>query len=213
MAEGEKTAQPTPAERIRAEAKEATRRALLEAGLLETVDQGGTIPSIDAIVARAGYTRGAFYFYFEDRDHFVTEMLEWVLNDILQQLFVATTEGGADLREVVTRFTDALAEGEWPDVGGDLRSAYLAVLQELRPGTGLREQHATFMRQIVTMLEALVRDGQEAGTFRKDVDPGDVATVILLTAIGGIVWDRIDIDVDVRASGQALLALIERPGA
>lgn len=50
----------TPAQRIRAEANEATRRAPLESGLLETIEKGGSIPSIESGRARAGHTRGAF---------------------------------------------------------------------------------------------------------------------------------------------------------
>lgn len=202
----------TPAQKIKAEAKEATRRALLEAGLVETVERGGDIPSVDAIVTRAGFTRGAFYFYFDDRGDYVTALLEWVLTDIAQSLFASTTAGAADLQEVITRFNDAIAAGEWPDIGGDLRAGYLAVMREIHPGTDVRDQHAALMTGIIDALEALVREGQESSTVRDDIDAPDLARLLLLTAIGSIMWDDIGISIDNRAMGRTLVALLEPRG-
>ncbi len=200
----------TPAQKIRAEAKQATRKALLEAGLMETIDRGGDLPSIDAIVARAGYTRGAFYFYFEDRDQFVAEMLDWVLNDILQALFLTTTADAVDLGEVVERFNATVAAGDWPDVHGNIRAAYLAVLRELRPETGLRARHSELMRGIIDHLEGLIRMGQNDGTLRDDVDARDVAGLLILSAIGSIMWSDTGIAVDNEALGKATITLLRR---
>ena len=55
--------------------KQETRQALLEAGLAEIIEHGWETPSLDAICARAGYTRGAFYVHFQDRDEFETAVL------------------------------------------------------------------------------------------------------------------------------------------
>lgn len=198
----------TPAQKIRAQSREATRKALLQAGLSETLARGGDIPSIDAIVERAGYTRGAFYFYFEDREHFVSEMLDWVLNDILTSLFVSSTEGAAGLPDVIERFNASMAAGDWPDVEGDIRSSYLAVLRELKPGSDLSQRHSELMHAIIARLEELVREGQAEGSIREDVDPTAVAAFLILSAIGSIVWSGIDIPIDHPAIGAATLALL-----
>lgn len=200
----------TPAERIRAQAKEATRQALLQAGLEETVESGGEFPSIEKLCARAGYTRGAFYVYFRDRDHFLNTMLDWVLSDIIQALFESTTEGDADLQEIVRRFDKALAVGDWPDVHNNIRAGYLAVLREARPGSPIYQQHADLMRGIVARLEERVREGQAAGSVRKDAKPREVAMLLLVTAIGGICWSGLGIlDAQAGVLGETMLTLLE----
>lgn len=211
MAKVTQAGELTPAQKIRAQAKEATRRALLEAGLAETIARGGEIPSVDAVVARAGFTRGAFYFYFEDRAQFVGAMLEWVITDILQLLLRTGGEGVADVREVVTRFTEAITRGEWPDVGNDIRIAYLAVLRYLPTQAKVRKRHSDLMTGVIDELSDLVRDGQRSGTLRKDVDPHHVATILVLTAVGGIVWDRDGMPQSGTAIGESLIKLIEPP--
>ena len=62
----------------REESKRMTRQALLEAGLEEFVERGLDAPSLDAICARAGFTRGAFYVHFDNREDFIVQLMEWV---------------------------------------------------------------------------------------------------------------------------------------
>ena len=47
-------------------AKKETRSALIRAALKLFHEEGFDGPSLDAICARAGYTRGAFYVHFKD---------------------------------------------------------------------------------------------------------------------------------------------------
>ena len=86
----------------RAESKDATRKALLEAGLAELIEHGRKSPSLDAICERAGYTRGAFYVHFENREEFNVAVMEHVTEKFLD--LVVTEERGDDLRQTVTRF-------------------------------------------------------------------------------------------------------------
>ena len=60
-----------------------TREALIQAGMAELAGQGLKQPSLDAICARAGFTRGAFYVHFEDREDFIAAVMERVLGGFL----------------------------------------------------------------------------------------------------------------------------------
>ncbi len=48
--------------------------------------------------------------------------------------------------------------------------------------------------------------------MRDDIDAPDLARLLLLTAIGSIMWDDIGISIDNRAMGRALAALLEPGG-
>src|SRR5262245_62925464 len=100
-----------PPRRSRAESKEATKQALLHAGMMELVEHGLDIPSLDAICARAGYTRGAFYVHFKDRDDFFIAVMDWVLTGILHSV---VGDNDDDVRSAVARFSGYMVHREWP---------------------------------------------------------------------------------------------------
>src|SRR5262249_58194994 len=98
--------------RSRAESKEATKQSLLYAGLIELVEHGLDAPSLDAICARAGYTRGAFYVHFKDREDFFVAVMDWALTGIL--LGVVGADGaGTDLRSAVGPFSNYLGNPDF----------------------------------------------------------------------------------------------------
>lgn len=200
--------EPSPAQRIRAEAKEATRRALLAAGLSEAVERPGLVPSIDAICARAGYTRGAFYVYFKGRDDFVDQMLEWVLGDIFETLFQAVGGDGPDIQTIVTRFTEALARRQWPDVP-DIRAAYLRLVSGLGSSEPIRRRHTDLMKAALSGLELAIRQGQEAGRIRETPNPANISQIFLLLGLGLIVWDDQVLPIDPTVLGNQLLDLMK----
>src|SRR5512138_9274 len=97
-----------PQRRSRAETKEATRQALLIAGLAELVEHGLDAPSLDAICARAGYTRGAFYVHFRDRTDLLVAVVEHAMSGFIDAV-IASGDEGHDLEHTIDRFAAAVA--------------------------------------------------------------------------------------------------------
>src|SRR5215475_11085022 len=95
-------------------AKQQTREALLDAGLAQFAAQGLDTPSLDAICAAAGFTRGAFYVHFRDREDFVVAVMERVLGAFMDAVIIATGDQAHDLERTVTRFADALEAVKTP---------------------------------------------------------------------------------------------------
>ena len=62
-----------------------TREALIQAGLAEFAERGFDAPSLDKICARAGFTRGAFYVHFENREDFLVAVMESRLGAFLRR--------------------------------------------------------------------------------------------------------------------------------
>lgn len=101
-----------PSTRLRDAAKDETRRALIAAGLVEFAEHGLDLPSLDAICSRAGYTRGAFYVHFKNREAFLLALAERVLDAIVETALSMPAEGG--LAGTIGHFSDALEAGIWP---------------------------------------------------------------------------------------------------
>lgn len=70
----------------RAESREYTRRVLLDAAALCIAEQGLAASSVEDIVARAGYTRGAFYSNFGSKRELFVELLRVKHRDIQENI-------------------------------------------------------------------------------------------------------------------------------
>jgi len=95
------------ARRARERSKGATREALIEAAMAEFSERGLDAPSLDAICSRAGFTRGAFYVHFRDREELVAAVMERALVAFFDAI-IATGDGPHDLERTVRRFEDAV---------------------------------------------------------------------------------------------------------
>jgi len=71
----------------RDQTKQETRDALVSAALALFAEEGLDAPSLDAICDRAGFTRGAFYVHFADRDELLVAVMEKVGEAFLQSVF------------------------------------------------------------------------------------------------------------------------------
>ena len=196
--------------------KEETREALLLAGLAEFAERGLDAPSLDSICARAGYTRGAFYVHFRDREEFVVAAMERVLGPFLDAV-VARGEEPHDLARTVERFVSALA-GMAQLVGA--REAGLPpkvlplhrLLDACERSPRLAERFRRIVREAMARVEKSTRRGQGEGEVRGDVDPGQLGSVLVSLALGAIVAMELGISFDLQAAGKTVLALVaERP--
>jgi len=169
--------------RTRAESKQATRQALLQAGLLEMIEHGLDTPSLDAICARAGFTRGAFYVHFKDRDDFMVAVTDWVLSGIVDGL--VGVDGESDLDATVERFTAFVGKREWPLVGNVPITTH-RVLESVARSEQLKRRFDTIFREASNRIGKQVLQAQEDGKARRDLDATHTASLLLALGIGAM---------------------------
>jgi TetR/AcrR family transcriptional repressor of nem operon len=112
--------------RSRAEGKQATRAALIAAGITELAAHG-LDASLDGICARAKRTRGAFYVHFADRDAFIVAVMEHVLGTF----FAAITAAPLD-RNAMARLFFAAVAARAPIVSGGSGLHFHHILEACR---------------------------------------------------------------------------------
>lgn len=163
-------------------AKRETRAALIHAGLAEFFEHGLDIPSLDAICARAGFTRGAFYVHFRDRDDFVVAVMDSVLGAFLDTIIAADSEGD-DLEETVARFASALTQGN-ALIGekGSMRSHQL--LDACTRSKTIRGRFIETLGEAVQRVERAAVDARKANAVRTDVASRPVAAILVALALG-----------------------------
>lgn len=179
--------------RPRADSTQATRAALVAAALAEFAAHGFDAPSLDAICARAGYTRGAFYVHFRDRAALMSAVIEQAMGTFLDTI-LAHGDAASDLGRTVERFADAVMQTlEAPRLG--VPSAiplpvgvpFARILDAVTRDPTLRATFGSLLGRAVTGVGAVAAQGQRARSVRSDVEAGQIGYALVLLALGVLV--------------------------
>lgn len=139
---------------------------ILEAAIAVFAEKGFHQARISDVARRAGVADGTIYLYFRNKDDLLLSLFEEKMDELLQGLHDAVGTS-TDPRERIARFA-AFHFGQV-----EQNRALAEVLQvELRLSNKfLKEYRPTKLWAYLQVLEDAVRDGQQAGTFRTDVEP------------------------------------------
>ncbi len=200
----EPTPQASPKESVRETTKRETRVALIHAGIEAFGEEGLDNPSLDAICSRAGFTRGAFYVHFKDRDDFIIAVVEHVLGQFVD-VIIATGDAALDLERTVRMFVMAIDTGTFPFQASIPGHQFLAAASR---STKLRERYVSLVLDALQRVAHAVTEGQEAGSVRRDVDPEQVATLLVLIALGLHQAMEVGLPFDANKGSVALMQMI-----
>ncbi|APR83361.1 Transcriptional regulator, TetR family protein [Minicystis rosea] len=202
------TRAPDSARTVRDATKAETREALIRAGMELFAEQGLDVPSLDALCARAGFTRGAFYVHFRDREDFIVAVMEATTGSFLDAIMAARGQP-LDLSDIAAAFAASVSGGEFPVFGKVPLHQFLAACAR---SPALRKRYGAILKETIARLAETVRAGQKAGTVRKDVDADHAAGLMIAIALGVGAVSEIDATFDMPAHAQTLLGLLGRAG-
>ncbi len=185
---------------------EDTRAALIRAGLAEFAERGLDQPSLDAICARAGFTRGAFYVHFKNRDAFLVAVMESVLGEFLDSILADDTPGD-DLEQTIARFAGMLTAGNSvTGAPGSMRTHHL--LDVCARSEEMRERFLALLAGAEARVAATAAAGQQAGRVREDLDAASIATVLVVMATGVVQLYELGLPLSVAKIRNAVLAMV-----
>ena len=192
--------------RTRAEAREQSRIALLRAGIELIARDGIDGPSLDAICARAGYTRGAFYGHFADRDDFLVAVMDEVGRRFLDAVLSAAA-GAQDLTSVAGRFLTALARGDYP-LAGKRGVKPHQLLDACARSPRIRARYVALVEDAIERLATIIAADQAKSGLRRDLDPRQLARLLLAIVIGAHTMLELDMELDVARLGGQLVRVL-----
>jgi TetR/AcrR family transcriptional repressor of nem operon len=165
-------------------AKQETRLALIEAGMTAFSEEGVDLPSLDAICARAGFTRGAFYVHFKDREDFFAAVVDKVLQDFVDWVLSA---GGqpSGLHDVIDRFIDVVRDNNIP-VNDRHRLLMQLVARGTKRGDQVNQPYRTLIEEAIVRLADAARQGQADGRLKRDLDPTQLGLMLVAASVGFI---------------------------
>jgi TetR/AcrR family transcriptional regulator, transcriptional repressor for nem operon len=182
--------------RSRRDSKQETREALIQAGMSLFSEEGVDLPSLDAICARAGFTRGAFYVHFRNRDDFLAAVMDRALVTFVDTM-LAASEGGNDISDTIGRFVMAASQGKVPLVGHQRLMLHLMTRGVQRAET-LRARFKALIEHALARLAFAAENSQRAGAVKSEVEPELIATWLVAAALGLSTLIDFGIDVDLR---------------
>jgi len=165
---------------------EEKKRAILDAAAVEFSANGFRAASFNRIIENTGLSKGAMYYYFDDKEDLFLTVVKKLQDSLMAQLGEL---GPCDDPESFWREIRGLFER-----GAELKQVDPAIIQmgmALAKSAAAGDTHLSFDRLFVNIqgwMEAVVRRGQEVGGVRKDLPVG--LLVAMLWGVGGAgdVW-------------------------
>jgi len=193
---------------LRAEAKQRTRDRLIEAGIELFASQGLDGPSLDAICEHAGYTRGAFYVHFKDRDEFLAAVMEEVGRPLLGVLLSDQGED-LDLARTVHAFVGMVLDGTYPlSPTGSVKPHQL--LDACARSERVRQLYVKLTEEAIDRVARIARSSQARRRLRQDVRPQSIAELLVALVIGAQIMMELGVDFHVKELSKSSLAMLHR---
>jgi AcrR family transcriptional regulator len=187
--------------------KQETRQALLVAGLAELSEHGLEAPSLDQICARAGFTRGAFYVHFKDRDDFLVAVMDHVLGQFLDVLTSVSSLDHGGVAQAV-RFFCMAADSRNAAVHGGKAIRFHHLMEACQRSKVVGQRYRAMVKKAQHLLaDGLSRDVAKKA-LRKDVTPAQVTTLMTAMALGVTAMIELDLPVNAVEVGETTLALL-----
>jgi len=203
---------------VRDRTKAETREALIDAAAAAFGARGLDAPSLDAICARAGFTRGAFYVHFRDREDLVAAVMQRALGGFLDAI-IATGEEAHDLERTVRRFEGAVAgiaqpggarsRGVSPVPGG---VAFHRILDACERSVAIRKRFVALLSEAAERVAKTAAAGQIAATVRRDVSADGLGALLVTLALGFVASVEVGVPFDPAAARRVVLALLASHG-
>jgi len=192
--------------RSRAERAEETREALVRAAAQEMAEKGIEHASLNAICDRAGFTRGAFYVHFRDRDELLAAVVEGVLGRFQDMLFPKDDET-VDLGATIGQFVGAILSGV-PEAVGTSRWKFHHTLAACAGSPRIRAKYNALQHRALDRLTYGAVVGQKKKKVRTDVEARTLAEILLVLTLGVSAATELGLEIDYAKGGAALGKLL-----
>ena len=153
---------------------ERRREALVKAGYAEILEKGIEGTTLDAVVARAGSSKGGALYYFPTKEDLLFGVLDWLLSQMDRTLDEVAEAGGTPRARLA-------AEVEVLFHSAEVNSKFYRILFDFVSQAGRSDRFrgllAAFFENCRRRDMAIVAAGVEQQQFRR-VRPEDAATAI-----------------------------------
>jgi TetR/AcrR family transcriptional repressor of nem operon len=179
---------------------ERTRGRLLRAAFQEIHRSGFRSADLDAILAKAGVTKGALYYHFDNKEALGYAVVDEVIAINLRQKWVQPLRNAKDPIDVLIR----IIQSESLKREDVQRGCPLLNLSQEMSGLdeGFRRRTAKVYKDWHDAMAEALRDGQKRRVVRSDINANETATFLIAAWEGYVVLGKNSQDPRTMQSGQ-----------
>ena len=179
---------------------ERTRRRLLQAAFREMHRSGFRNADLDAILARAGVTKGALYYHFDNKEALGYAVVDEVIASNLHQKWVQPLRNAKDPIGVLAR----IVQSESLKREDVQRGCPLLNLSQEMSGLdeGFRRRTARLYKDWHDAMAEALREGQKRRMVRSDINANETAMFLIAAWEGYVVLGKSSQDPRTMQSGQ-----------
>jgi TetR/AcrR family transcriptional repressor of nem operon len=179
---------------------ERTRGRLLKAAFKEMHRSGFRSADLDAILAKAGVTKGALYYHFDDKEALGYAVVDEVITSITREKWVRPLQNAKNPIDTLVSIVQSTSlKPENLQRGCPLNN----LSQEMSPlDAGFRKRTAKVFREWQNAIAVALRGGQKHGVVRSDVNANETATFLIAAYEGYISLTKNSQDARMLQSGQ-----------
>jgi AcrR family transcriptional regulator len=174
-----------------------TTDKILEAAAELFASRGYVNSTLDDVAALAGFTKGAVYYYFKDKESLLLEVLKRIEVRSIDTTAAKVNERGGSATNRLELFVQY--QTRWAaQHPRDLAVLMLVSAETARTSERVRKQVLKIYRKLGTFLEEVIEDGKRSGEFSRSQETRD--TVLYLQAVHDgnmMIWYRSGTDPEI----------------
>jgi AcrR family transcriptional regulator len=174
-----------------------TTDKILEAAAEFFASHGYVHSTLDDVAALAGFTKGAVYYYFKDKESLLLEVLQRIAMRSIDTTIANVQERGGsatDRLEGFVRYQTRWA-AQHPR---DLAVLMLVSAETAHTSEHVRAQVHTIYRKLSAFLEELIEDGKRSGEFSRKQETRDIVLYLQAVHDGNMmIWYRSGTDPEI----------------
>ena len=183
---GAKTRGATRPRRTQAERRAESEREILQAAAILFGRQGYTSTTLEQIGRKAGYSSALVSLRFGSKEGIAEAIVARLQTRAGSEVFEPEegVTGIASLNRIFSGYSELLRNAEqW------MRALFMLMTDSLGPLNGKIDLFRAGNENFAAAIEQAVREGQEAGEIRTDLDPAETAFQILAAVRGAtLLW-------------------------
>jgi TetR/AcrR family transcriptional repressor of nem operon len=182
-----------------------TRQRLLQAAFQEVYHSGFQGSDLEAILKRAGVTKGALYHHFENKVALGYAVVDEVIAPMMRDKWLRPLEQAKNPIDVLDRIVRSTStKSQWIRGGCPVNN----LAQEMSPlDEGFRKRLAKLFSDWHRAIVAALRQGQKRGLVRSDADPDKWAGFLVALYEGYVSLAKNSQDARVLQAGKRILIL------
>src|SRR5579862_2447017 len=187
---------------------ERTRKRLLQAAFQEIHHSGFRSADLDAILAKAGVTKGALYYHFDNKEALGYAVADEIIASRVRQKWVQPLQNAKNPIDVLIRIVQSHSQKR-EDVQ---RGCELLNLAQEMSGLdeGFRKRTARIYKDWHDAMAEALREGQKRRVVRNDINVNETATFLIAAWEGYAVLGKNSQDPWILRSGQrSVIRLLE----